>query len=131
MKYLIFLIPFFFAGCATDSLYTTAGAGGAAALGGLLSKGDPIITGASDAGGALATTLMVDQVSHAKDNARTEGYQKGRSDAVKQQYWIIQNQQKEIPKENSRVSYIPVTTGGVDANGIKTVPTTQYIRIEE
>lgn len=131
MKLLLFIFPILLGGCATDSLYTAGGAGGAAALGGIVSKGDPLITGASAIEGALATGLIQDQVTHAKDAARSDGYQKGRSDAVKQQYWIIQNQQKEVPQETSRVEYIPITTGGVNADGIKTVPTTQYIRVEE
>lgn len=134
MKRLFFpfvLLPILLGGCATDSLYTAGAAAGTGALGGVASKGDPIITGVSAAGGALASEFIQGQVKNAKEAARTEGYQKGRSDAVKQQYWIIQSQQKETPKESPRTSYVPITTGGVDANGIKTVPTTQYIRIEE
>ena len=58
-------------------------------------------------------------------------YNLGRSDAVKQQYWITQNQQKDLQKKpQPRVSYFPVTSGGTSSNGITTVPTTEYLRIE-
>ncbi|SDT90623.1 hypothetical protein SAMN05444156_0617 [Verrucomicrobium sp. GAS474] len=58
-------------------------------------------------------------------------YNLGRSDAVKQQYWIIQNQQKALQtKPQPRVSYYTFTTGGTTTNGVTTVPTTEYLRIE-
>jgi hypothetical protein len=60
------------------------------------------------------------------------GYLLGRSDTVKQQYWIVQEQQKNLhtPAE-AHVAYLPITTGGTTNNGVVTVPTTEYIPIQE
>jgi hypothetical protein len=60
------------------------------------------------------------------------GYLLGRSDAVKQEYWIIQNQQKNLrPQPQPRIAYLPITTGGGTNNGVVTVPTTEYIPVQE
>jgi hypothetical protein len=64
--------------------------------------------------------------------AYNKGYDRGRSDAVKQQYWIVQNLQKDGSSvRQPRVSYVPVTTTYTGKDGAVTVPTTEYIRIEE
>lgn len=122
-----------FAGCATtDSLYTVGGAGAGGAVGNLLSDGDPLITAASAAGGALLTEGIVHQVKRSQAGAQKAGYQKGRSDAVKQQYWIVQNLQRESTGEPpTKTTFIPVTIEGKTQDGETTVPTTHYIRIEE
>jgi hypothetical protein len=60
------------------------------------------------------------------------GYLLGRSDTVKQQYWIVQDQQKDLhPANKPRVTYLPITTGGVTNNAVVTVPTTEYIPVQE
>lgn len=85
-----------FTSCASNSrLVTNAiGAAGGAALGHGLSDGDPYLTAAGAAGGLLAGEAF----NHAQDKkARklfTEGYDKGRSDAVKQQYWLLVDRQR-------------------------------------
>jgi hypothetical protein len=64
--------------------------------------------------------------------AHKAGYQLGRSDAAKQEYWIIQNQQKNFhPAAQLRITYLPITTGGGTNNGVVTVPTTDYIPVQE
>jgi hypothetical protein len=64
--------------------------------------------------------------------AYNSGYDRGRSDAVKQQYWIIQNQQKNTsPTPEPKVKRVPVTTTCQHPDGTLTVPTTEFIRIEE
>jgi hypothetical protein len=60
------------------------------------------------------------------------GYLLGRSDTVKQEYWIIQNQQKNLHSATQpRITYLPITTGGTTNNGVATVPTTEYIPVQE
>jgi hypothetical protein len=60
------------------------------------------------------------------------GYLLGRSDTVKQEYWIIQDQQKNLhPTTQPRITYLPITTGGTTNNGVVTVPTTEYIPVQE
>lgn len=82
--------------CASTSrLVTNAfGAAGGAALGHGLSDGDPYLTAAGAAGGLLAGEAF----NHVQDKkvkkVFTEGYDKGRSDAVKQQYWLLVDRQR-------------------------------------
>ena len=60
------------------------------------------------------------------------GYLLGRSDAVKQDYWMIQNQQKSQRSPiQPHVTYLPITTGGGTNNGVVTVPTTEYIPVQD
>jgi hypothetical protein len=65
-----------------------------------------------------------------------EGYYLGRSDAVKQQYWVVQNLQKEAiassPKASQpKMTDLPITIPGQTVNGITTVSHTETIRIEQ
>jgi hypothetical protein len=82
--------------CASSSrLFNNAfGAAGGAALGHGLSDGDPLMTAAGAAGGLLAGEAL----NHAQDKKarkiHDEGYNKGRSDAVKQQYWLLVDRQR-------------------------------------
>ena len=61
------------------------------------------------------------------------GYDLGRSDAVKQQYWMVQNLQKEANASSPRgkVTDLPILIPAQTNNGIATVPHTETIRIEE
>ena len=66
----------------------------------------------------------------AADNAYATGYEKGRSDAVKQQYWILihqQQEQKTLP-ENISLYAIPIPEQTIDGTILN--PTTKYLRIE-
>lgn len=82
--------------CASTSrLATNAfGAAGGAALGNSLSDGDPLLTAAGAAGGLLVGEAF----NHAQDKhtqkSYTEGYDQGRCDAVKQQYWLLVDRQR-------------------------------------
>jgi len=58
------------------------------------------------------------------------GYYLGRSDAVKQQYWLlIHQQQRNTAPDNVRFYEIPVPEQTMD--GVILQPTTKYLRIEE
>lgn len=59
------------------------------------------------------------------------GYELGRSDAVKQQYWMVQNLQKQSKAPPQKVSDLPITIPGQTTNGVTTVPHTETIRIEQ
>lgn len=59
------------------------------------------------------------------------GYYLGRSDAVKQQYWMVQNLQK-LPKTlEPKVADLPITVPGETTNGVTTVSHTETVRIEQ
>ena len=126
------LISFLIAGCSTTRpIVDVAAAGGGAALANQLSNGDPGITAAGAAGGVILSEGLHYAAKKQSDKAYATGYEKGRSDAVKQQYWILVNQQKQqnAPPSNIRLYEIPVPEQTID--GVTLQPTTKYLRIEE
>jgi hypothetical protein len=127
------LIPLLLTGCAASRPISdlAMGAGGAA-LGSEFSHGNVAVTAAGAAGGVLISEGLNYAARKQAGNAYTSGYEKGRSDAVKQQYWILVDQQKEKTEqnqENVRYYEIPVPEQTVD--GAILNPTTKLLRIEE
>ena len=59
------------------------------------------------------------------------GYYLGRSDAVKQQYWMVQNLQKQPKTPQPKVTDLLITIPGQTANGVTTVSHTETVRIEQ
>jgi hypothetical protein len=120
-------------GCAaTRPISDLAFGAGGAALADKFSNGNPAITAAGAAGGVLVSEGLHYASQKQSEKAYTTGYEKGRSDAVKQQYWILVNQQKEKaeqPEQNVRYYEIPVPEQTID--GVILNPTTKYLRIEE
>ena len=126
-------VPLFLTGCAaTRPIGDIALGAGGAVLANELSHGNPAITAAGAAGGVLVSEGLHYASQKQSDKAYTTGYEKGRSDAVKQQYWILINQQKEKAEqnqENVRYYEIPVPEQTID--GAILNPTTKLLRIEE
>ena len=60
-----------------------------------------------------------------------QGYYLGRSDAVKQQYWMVQNLQKQPKSPQQKVTDIPITIPGQTVNGVTTVPHVETVRIQQ
>jgi hypothetical protein len=128
---LTFLVPLLITGCAAVRPVTdmAAGAGGGL-IANQLSHGNPGITAAGAAGGVLLSEGGFYLAGKESDKANTAGYEKGRSDAVKQQYWILvhqQQQQKTLP-ENISLYAIPIPEQTIDGTILN--PTTKYLRIE-
>jgi hypothetical protein len=127
----ILFVPFLLAGCATVRPVTdmAAGAGGGV-FASELSHGNPAMTAAGAAGGVLLSEGGFYLADMQATNAYTAGYEKGRSDAVKQQYWILVNQQHQRNSGLDNVSLyaIPVPEQSID--GVIFNPTTKYLRIE-
>ena len=128
---LIFFIPIFISGCAAVRPVTdmAAGAGGGY-IADKLSNGNPAITAAGAAGGVLLSEGGFYLAGKESDKAYTTGYEKGRSDAVKQQYWILIHQQQEqkTQPENISLYAIPIPEQTIDGTILN--PTTKYLRIE-
>ena len=128
---LIIFVPLLVTGCAAVRPVSdmALGAGGGL-IANQLSNGNPGITAAGAAGGVLLSECGFYLAGKASDNAYTTGYEKGRSDAVRQQYWILihqQQQQKTLP-ENISLYAIPVPEQTIDGTILN--PTTKYLRIE-
>ena len=120
-------------GCAGATRVATgtlaAGVGGVA--GNVLGKGNPLATGAGAAGGVLLSEVLNSASdSHAK-KAMLEGYNKGRSDAVKQQYWIMQAQQRSVLETQEEVSLFDIPLPEQQIDGALLRPRSATLRLRE
>ena len=133
MKTLILfsIVPILFCGCAATRPISDAafGAGGGA-LADHFSNGDPAITAAGAAGGVIVSEGLHYAAKTQADKAYVNGYEKGRSDAVKQQYWILVNQQKNLPNQSDGVRFYEIQIPEQTIDGVTLEPATKYIRIE-
>jgi hypothetical protein len=106
-----------------------AGAGGALAY--ELSDGDIGVTAAGAAGGYLVSKVAQTQVKKAITEAEQRGYDRAMSQAVKQQYWVIQNQQRSYEtRQESAARLVPVQLPETTVNGVTLNPSVEYVRVE-
>ncbi|MFH1498108.1 MAG: hypothetical protein ABII82_09820 [Verrucomicrobiota bacterium] len=106
-----------------------AGAGGALAY--ELADGDIGVTAAGAAGGYLVSQVAQAQVKKAIKNAEQRGYDRAMNQAVKQQYWIIQNQQRSYEdRRESSARLVPVELPETTLNGVIRNPSVEYVRVE-
>lgn len=106
-----------------------AGTGGV--LGYKLSNGNVGVAAAGAAGGYLASKLAQSEVKKALNEAEQQGYDRAMNQAVKQQYWIIQNQQRaQEARAESSARLVPVELPETKVNGVILNPTVEYIRVE-
>ncbi len=120
-----------FAGCAATRPISDAALGtGGALLGHELSNGDPVATAAGAAGGVLLSEGLHYAAGKQTATAYAAGYDKGKSDAVKQQYWLYVSMQKRH-NQVSNVRLYPVQLPEQRIDGVTFQPTTKYLRIEE
>lgn len=120
-------------GCAaTRPVSDVAMGAGGAALAHELSKGSAAITAAGAAGGVLLSEGLHSASQKQAQKAYQTGYEKGRSDAVKQQYWILVNQQKERADQHiETVRYYEISVPEQTVDGVILNPTTKLLLIEE
>lgn len=126
------LVSLLVTGCATTRPISDVAMGaGGAALANELSDGNSAWTAAGAAGGVLISEGLHYASKKQAERAYADGYDKGRSDAVKQQYWVLVNLQKANGDTdiNVRLYEIPVPEQRID--GVILKPTTKYLRIEE
>lgn len=117
-----------FSGCATAR--RTVSDVGLAGLGGVtgyeLSGGKIGGAAVGAAIGYAASKVAQTEAKREIENAKKEGYERAMNQAVKQQYWIIQNQQRA--SESPR--YVPVQIPAQKIDGVVTSPTIHYIKID-
>src|SRR5271154_4109607 len=138
MKNIFLTIPVFcvaclLAGCAATTRATTAvavGAGGAA-LGGELTHNNPYAIVGGAAGGVLIGEGLHYANGKLNDQSYSTGYDKGRSDAVKQQYWLYVSLQQAKAGDEGRVRLYEVHLPEQVIDGVIFQPPTQLLRIEE
>jgi ADP-ribosylglycohydrolase len=138
MKKLLRFIPLacvvcLFTGCAAVTRPVTdvaLGAGGAA-LGGELSHNNPMAIAGGAAGGVLLGEGLHYANSKQNDKSYQTGYDKGRSDAAKQQYWLFVALQQAKAGDEGRVRLYQVHLPEQVIDGVIFKPTTENLRIEE
>jgi hypothetical protein len=120
-----------FAGCSAMRPIDDAALGaGGAYLGNELSHGSPVATVAGAAGGVLVSEGLHYAAKTQSDKAFANGYDKGKSDAVKQQYWLYVAMQHQNNEAGS-VHLYPVQLPEQHIDGVTFQPSTKYLRIEE
>ncbi len=125
------LLPLVLCGCAvTRGLVDVGAAAGGAYLGHELSDGNPIATVAGAAGGVALSEGLHFATRKQSEKAFASGYDKGRSDAVKQQYWLYVSQQRARSQEG-QVRLYEVQLPEQTIDGVTFKPSTKYLRIEE
>ncbi len=133
MKPLLLLLPALalLAGCTSTRPLSDAvlGAGGAF-LGHELSDGDPVATAAGAAGGVLLSEGVHYLARKETQKAYASGYDKGKSDAVKQKYWLYVSLQKQRNHVGT-VRLYPVQLPEQRIDGVTFQPTLKHLRIEE
>jgi len=119
------------AGCsATRPISDVALGAGGAYLGHELSDGDPLITAAGAAGGVIVSETLHYAAKKQSEKAYATGYDKGKSDAVKQQYWLYVSMQRQRNQVGS-VRLYPVQLPEQRIDGVTFQPSTKLLRIEE
>jgi hypothetical protein len=120
-----------FAGCAaTRPVSDVAFGAGGAYLGHELSDGDPLATAAGAAGGVIVSETLHYVAKKQAEKAYATGYDKGKSDAVKQQYWLYVSMQKQR-NQVANVRLYPVQLPEQRIDGVTFQPSTKLLRIEE
>ena len=125
------LVVGLFAGCAATRPIsdTVLGAGGAY-LGHELSNGDPLATAAGAAGGVILSEGLHYAAKKQSEKAYATGYDKGKSDAVKQQYWLYVSMQQQRNQVGG-IRLYPVQLPEQRIDGVTFQPSTKLLRIEE
>ena len=128
---LLALVAGLIAGCsATRPISDVALGAGGAYLGHELSDGDPLITAAGAAGGVIVSETLHYAAKKQSEKAYATGYDKGKSDAVKQQYWLyVSMQQRRNQVANVRLYPVQLPEQRID--GVTFQPSTKLLRIEE
>ena len=126
------LVVGLFTGCAaTRPIADTALGAGGAYLGHELSGGDPLATVAGAAGGVILSEGLHFAAKKQSEKAYAAGYDKGKSDAVKQQYWLYVAMQQQRRNQVANVRLYPVKLPEQRIDGVTFKPSTKLLRIEE
>ena len=122
------------AGCSTGaggvaSDVGLAGAGGV--LGYKLSDGNAGVAAAGAAAGYVVSKVAQSEFKSAAQKAEKAGYDRAMNQAVKQQYWIMQNQQKSLPVDDAHPRLVPVVMPETNINGVIQKAHVEYLRLEQ
>ncbi len=115
---------------ATRPISDVAMGAGGAALANQFSHGNPAAIAGGAAGGVMLSEGFHYAARKETEKAYLNGYDKGRSDAVKQQYWLYVDMQRGRSRDD-HVRLYEVRLPEQEIDGVIFKPTTKYLRIEE
>ena len=133
-EFLFLIMCLSLVGCASPSgIGTGLGAIGGAFGGNEIKEGDPLYIAGGAALGAVGGWAAGKAIESGRNKAEKAAYDLGRSDAVKQQYWVVQNYQKQMSqfKHRGRTKLLPVEVAGTNVNGVNLKSHVVYVRVEE
>ncbi|MDP3073769.1 MAG: hypothetical protein Q8N18_26025 [Opitutaceae bacterium] len=122
-----------FAGCNTvGSAAADLGLAGAGGVAGYhVSDGKIGGAAAGAALGYLGSRVAQSEVQRGMSEAEKRGYDRAMNQAVKQQYWLMQAQQRERPASDERdARLVPVVIPETNINGVVQTARVEYIRME-
>ena len=136
---LLLFVVFFMPGCATagadsagrtrDFATTAATTAGGAYIG--AKEGDGKAKNA--AVGAAAGFVVGEAIGYFNNKAQREaflaGYEKGQSNAVKQQYWLARDNQRPSADDGYEEAYYEINVPQSDRDGVRREPTKRVIRV--
>lgn len=129
------LVCCLFLGACAHSPSRTMNTAGLAAGGGLvghsLGKGDKWATAGGVAGGVVAAHFLQNKATKELDKKYLEGYNEGRQQAVKQQYWIAQNMHKGEAGRSSQKSLLPIEIESYSTDGVQYAPGKVYLEVSK
>jgi len=85
---------------------------------------------AGAAAGYLASKVAQSEVRKSETEAEQRGFDRALNQAVKQQYWIIQNRQRTPAGDASLVHQVPVPIPETTVNGALRNATVAYVPVE-
>jgi len=106
-----------------------AGAGGVAGY--HVSDGKIGGAAAGAALGYLGSRVAQSEIQRGMSEAEKRGYDRAMNQAVKQQYWLMQAQQRERPAGDEREArLVPVVVSETNINGVIQAAHVEYLRVE-
>ena len=137
------LLPLFallsMSGCATTGGETAGGTrdfvttGATTAAGGYIGAKSSSDKAKGAALGAAAGFVVGETINFFNNKAQREayvaGYEKGQSNAVKQQYWIARDNQRPALDDHYEEGYYEIDVPASDRDGVRREPTKRVIRV--
>lgn len=105
-----------------------AGAGGVAGY--HVSDGKIGGAAAGAALGYLGSRVAQSEIQRGMSEAEKRGYDRAMNQAVKQQYWLMQAQQRERPADERDARLVPVVIPETKINGVIRAAHVEYLRVE-
>lgn len=136
---LLLLLAFLASGCATTGGGTAGGTrdfvttGATTAAGAYIGSKQGSDSGQGAAIGAAAGFVVGETINFLNNKAQRQaylaGYEKGQSNAVKQQYWVARDNQRPSLDDHYEEGYYEIEVPATDREGVRREPTKRVIRV--